>query len=200
MKLEFKDVTQITRRKQMGFFNTGIFVVALNKETSQVEKYIFGSFQDRELTFKRLLALWMSRAPEENWRSNKSQESFDGTSSRAASVKPISRHNLHSHNGAVVKSGSDQDDRGSPQCDSNSGSGVLQTAISQESDDANHHRGGAHTDNEMLQPKKFSLKVQPGQVSEKQPNPEACKKVEPKVLAEHDGDGNESQRAEEVGT
>ena len=56
----------------MGLFNTGINIFHFNTQKQVVEKFIFGSFDNRDMAFKRILALWKNRAPEEVWRSNKS--------------------------------------------------------------------------------------------------------------------------------
>jgi hypothetical protein len=79
----------------MGLFNTGINVFHYNKETKVTEKYQFGSFENREVSYKRIFALWKSTVPEERWRSNKSivSESDFGESVR--------RSKLPSQNGEV---------------------------------------------------------------------------------------------------
>ena len=61
----------------MGLFNTGINILHMNSEKQTVEKFVFGSFDNRDMAFKRILALWKNRAPEEVWRSNKSIVSGD---------------------------------------------------------------------------------------------------------------------------
>ena len=55
----------------MGLFNTGIIIGHFNVLTQQIDKYQFGSFENRELAFKRITALWKDRAPEDVWSNNK---------------------------------------------------------------------------------------------------------------------------------
>ena len=86
------------------------------------------------MTFKRMAALWMSRAPEEHWKGlNKSLcESQDGQSTKVTTKR----------NGAAT----DYDkNNGSPE-----ESYVLHTAISQDSDEDPYRQQAVHTDNEMI--------------------------------------------------
>ena len=56
----------------MGIFDSGILVQVQNKETGQLMKYQYASFENRDIAFKRIIALWESTAPEDVWKFNKS--------------------------------------------------------------------------------------------------------------------------------
>jgi hypothetical protein len=55
----------------MGLFNTGIIVGHFNVLMQQIDRYQFGSFENREMAFKRISALWKNRTPEDVWRNSK---------------------------------------------------------------------------------------------------------------------------------
>jgi hypothetical protein len=57
----------------MGIFDSGILIKYENKEFNKLQRFQYGSFENRELAFKRITALWMATAPEEVWRNNKEQ-------------------------------------------------------------------------------------------------------------------------------
>ena len=56
----------------MGIFNNGIIVHQYNHQSQQEDKFQFAQFNDRELAYTRITALWKGRAPIEVWQSNKS--------------------------------------------------------------------------------------------------------------------------------
>ena len=72
VKLHLRDVVSITKNKVMSVFDNGILVTHNNSETKQLEKYQFGQFDTRDLAYKRIDALWRNIAPEEVWKSNRS--------------------------------------------------------------------------------------------------------------------------------
>lgn len=64
-------------------FNTGINVLLQNKEKGGVEKYVFGSFDNRDMAYRRIFALWKNRAPEEVWaKGNRSLFSGEASESQ----------------------------------------------------------------------------------------------------------------------
>ena len=91
VKLPIRDIVSITKNKFMGLFNTGIMITQTNQETKQLEKYQFGQFDNRDLAYKRIDALWRNIAPEEVWRGNKSNL---GSSTDNEFVTPKFKENM----------------------------------------------------------------------------------------------------------
>jgi hypothetical protein len=56
----------------MGLWDSGILVQLVDKETGILQKYQYASFENREMAFKRILALWEVSATEEVIKGNKS--------------------------------------------------------------------------------------------------------------------------------
>jgi hypothetical protein len=62
----------------MGIWDSGILVQVENKESNQMQKYQYASFENRDIAFKRVIALWESTVPKEVWKCNKSVISSNG--------------------------------------------------------------------------------------------------------------------------
>lgn len=55
----------------MGIFDSGILIKYESKIFGKLQKFQFGQFENRDLAFKRIVALWKATTPEEVWRNNR---------------------------------------------------------------------------------------------------------------------------------
>jgi len=69
----------------MKIFDSGILFTY--KEADKTTKVQCGSFENRDIAFKRIYAMWTARAPEEVWKANNSVASSGGPADAEAETK-----------------------------------------------------------------------------------------------------------------
>lgn len=70
----------------MGIWDSGILVQVKNKDINQVQKLQYAGFENRDIAFKRVIALWESTVPMEVWKGNKSVMSSNGLATESEEV------------------------------------------------------------------------------------------------------------------
>jgi len=76
MKLKLEEIKAIQKKKVMKIFDSGILITAAPASDEPAStKYQFGSFENRDIAYKRISSLWQIKAPSEVLKTTRSQRS-----------------------------------------------------------------------------------------------------------------------------